>query len=58
MKFVMRGLGIVACGLGAALIAGTAGATTAIVVPEPESLGLFAAAVAIGVVALRFFRRR
>lgn len=33
-------------------------ATTAVVVPEPESLSLLAAFVAIGVIALRFLRRR
>ena len=58
MRSVTRALCVIACGLGAASIVAPALATTAIVVPEPESLGLFAAAVAIGVVALRFFRRR
>ena len=43
---------------GAALIALPAQATTAIVVPEPESLALLGASVAIGVIALRFLRRR
>ena len=58
MKSVTRALCAIACGLAAASIVAPALATTAIVVPEPESFGLFAAAVAIGVIAFRFFRRR
>lgn len=45
--------------IGLAMLAALpAHATTAIVVPEPESLSLLAAFVAIGVIALRFLRRR
>lgn len=53
-----RCLPAIGLALSAMLAALPAQATTAVVVPEPESLSLLAAFVAIGVIALRFLRRR
>lgn len=58
MSFATRVMRVGGLALGAALVASPALAGAVIVVPEPESLAMLAAALAIGVVALRFGRRR
>lgn len=58
MELFSRGLPAAGLAMAAALAALPAHATTAVVVPEPESLSLLAAFVAIGAIALRFLRRR